>query len=127
LVRHVTPPNTRPTVLLVDDEPGVRTVARLTLSANGYTVLEAADGPEAVRVSEAHPGPIHLLLTDVNLVGMNGREVALAIRARHPGAKVLLTSGEPDGGSDQLPASAFLLKPFTLAGLSAKVREMLST
>jgi CheY-like chemotaxis protein len=112
-------------VLLVDDEPGVRAVARLALSADGYAVLEAADGPEAVRVTGAHPGPIHLLLTDVNLGGMSGREVAAAVRARHPGAKVLLTSGEPDGHPDQLPDAAFLLKPFALAVLSATVREML--
>jgi len=115
----------RPTVLLVEDEPGVRMVARLGLQFAQYEVLEAADGAGAVRASEGHTGPIHLLLTDVNLPDMSGEEVAVAVRARHPEAKVVLTSGAAVPHSGRVPDAAFVQKPFTPTTLALKVRDVL--
>ena len=114
------------TVLLVDDEPGVRVVARLGLKQAGYVVLEAADGAQAIRLSEAHPGPIHLLLTDLHLPSLSGEQVAAAVRARYPEVRVILTSGETDAQVDRVPGAAFLSKPFTPSTLAAKVRELLA-
>ena len=76
------------TVLVVDDEPAVRLVTKRILQRNGYSVLEAAGGQEALRVLREHPGPIQLLLSDVIMPEMNGREVAERVRERRPGIKV---------------------------------------
>src|SRR5206468_3915831 len=80
------------TVLLVEDEPGVRKIARLALETRGYTVLEAAGGDAALKAAAAHPGPIHLLVTDVVMSGMSGREVAEALRAGRPEMRVIYIS-----------------------------------
>jgi two-component system cell cycle sensor histidine kinase/response regulator CckA len=114
-----------PTVLLVEDEAGVCTVARLGLEAAGYSVMEAADGAAAIEAAEHHPGPIHLLLTDVHLCGMSGVEVARRVRVRHPDVRVLFTSGDAAGPAGLDFPSAFLPKPFNLAALAAKVRNAL--
>jgi two-component system cell cycle sensor histidine kinase/response regulator CckA len=117
------------TVLLAEDEEGVRRVARLALEMQGYRVLEAGTGAEALRALDAHPGPVHLLLTDVVMPDLGGRDLADAVRARRPWVKVLYTSGHTDdvairyGVSEA--ADAFLQKPFTLLGLARKVREVL--
>jgi PAS domain S-box-containing protein len=117
------------TVLLVEDDDGVRRLARIALEAQGYTVVEAASGADAVRAAESHPTPVHLLLTDVVMPHQSGREVADAVRARRPGVKVLYVSGYTDdaviahgvlGATD-----AFLQKPFTPLGLARKVRAIL--
>jgi two-component system, cell cycle sensor histidine kinase and response regulator CckA len=117
------------TVLLVEDEEGVRRVARLALEMQGYTVLEAAAGPEALRALDDHPEPVHLLLTDVVMPDLGGRELADAVRARRPGVKVLYTSGYTDDVAIRYDVSetddAFLQKPFTALGLARKVREVL--
>ena len=73
------------TVLLVEDEDGVRQLGRLVLEAHGYTVLEAASGAEAVALAARHAGHIHIMVTDVVMPEMNGREAAEVIRARRPG------------------------------------------
>ena len=117
------------TVLLVEDEPAVRRIARLALESQGYRVLEAESGEDAVGTADTHPGPIHLLVTDVVMPGMGGREVAEAVRRRRPGLPVLFMSGYTDDavvrhGVSQ-SADAFLQKPFAPLGLARKVREVL--
>lgn len=126
--RRLAPRGTE-TVLLAEDDPAVRTLARAVLEAQGYVVLEAADGADAVRVVEAHSGSIHLLVSDVVMRGRSGREVVEAVRARHPGVRVLFVSGFAGGAAAQSGAvgasEAFLQKPFTPLTLARKVREVL--
>ncbi len=117
------------TVLLVEDEPSVRSLVRSVLQSKGYTVLEASRGDEAVEISQQHSGPIHLLLTDVVMLGMSGRELAERLESIHPEAKVLFMSGYTDDAilrHGVLGAgTAFLQKPFTPETLAAKVRNTL--
>jgi PAS domain S-box-containing protein len=117
------------TVLLVEDEPAVRALSRMVLEMYGYTVLEAANGGEALRVGGAHAGPIHLLVTDVVMPGMGGREVAERLRPRLPDMRVLYVSGYTDDAVVRhgvlAAETAFLQKPFTPVTLAAKVREVL--
>jgi two-component system, cell cycle sensor histidine kinase and response regulator CckA len=123
------PPIDSETILLVEDEPAVRGLARQILRMHGYAVLEAADGVEALRLAEAHPGPIHLLIADVIMPAMGGGPLAEKLVACRPGTKVLFTSGYPDDAVVQhgVPEGqvAFLQKPFTPTGLARKVREVL--
>jgi two-component system cell cycle sensor histidine kinase/response regulator CckA len=117
------------TILLADDDQGVRALSRLALVSYGYTVLEAADGVEAARVGTAYPGPIHLLATDLVMPRAGGREAAERLRPVHPETRVLFLSGYTD---DSLvrhgvleDGVAFLQKPFTPTTLARKVREVL--
>ncbi len=122
------PPGTE-TVLLVEDDDAVRRFARLALAAQGYTVLEAANGTEAMQAARLHAGPIHLLLTDVVMPDQGGRQVADAVRTCRPGIKVLYMSGYTDDAVVRhgiLEASdAFLQKPFTPLMLAQEVRAVL--
>lgn len=119
----------RETVLLVEDEPGVRRLVNETLRLHGYTVLEARHGIEALLTGAKHLGPIHLLLTDVVMPQMSGPEVAEKLATVRPEVKVLYMSGYPDhpafskGGVDT--EHSFLQKPFTPSTLAQKVREVL--
>jgi CheY-like chemotaxis protein len=117
------------TVLLVEDEDGVRRLARIALEAQGYTVLEAATAADAARAAEVHAGPIHLLLTDVVMPDRGGRDLADAVRALRPGVKVLYMSGYTDDAvlrHGVLKATgAFLQKPFTPLRLARQVRAVL--
>src|SRR5205085_1512085 len=90
------PPRGTETVLLVEDEDGVRALARYVLAGCGYTVLEAADGDEAARVAAGHAGRVHLLISDVVMPGAGGQAVAEQVAGRHPGVKVLFVSGYTD-------------------------------
>jgi PAS domain S-box-containing protein len=112
------------TVLVVEDDPGVRRLARRSLQRYGYRVLEAANGREAVQVARHHQGPIHLLLTDWVMPEMGGRRSAEQILLDRPELRVLYMSGYPgDEGTQGL--GPFLEKPFTPEVLARKVREVL--
>ncbi len=117
-------------VLLVEDEKGVRELARQYLEMNGYTVLEAEDGHTALELSAMHAGPIHLLLTDVVMPGISGRELADRISRSRSGIKILYMSGYADQAIVHhgiLESDAVLLqKPFNMASLASKLREILT-
>jgi PAS domain S-box-containing protein len=119
----------RETILVVEDEVNLRRLTRQFLDNQGYTVVEAADGAAAVQICVAHQGTIHLLLTDVIMPGMNGRELAQRVSEIRPNMKVLYMSGYTEnaiGHNGTLDAGITLLqKPFTLHALKAKVREVL--
>jgi signal transduction histidine kinase/DNA-binding response OmpR family regulator len=119
----------RETILVVEDELNLRRLTRQFLDNQGYTVLEAADGAAAVQICVAHQGTIHLLLTDVIMPGMNGRELAQRVSEIRPNMKVLYMSGYTEnaiGHNGTLDAGVKLLqKPFTLHALKATVREVL--
>jgi two-component system, cell cycle sensor histidine kinase and response regulator CckA len=116
-------------VLLVEDQDRVRGLTREVLSRCGYTVLEAPNGCEGLKLVQEHRGPIHLLMTDVVMPEMNGRALADRLASLRPEIRVLFTSGYTDGAVVRhgvLKAkTAFLQKPFTPDGLAAKVREVL--
>jgi two-component system cell cycle sensor histidine kinase/response regulator CckA len=126
---HTSPPQGTETVLLVEDEGTVRSVAREVLQIVGYTVLEAATGEEALQQVEQYAGAIHLLVTDVVMPGMNGRELAAQLMVKHPALEVLYLSGYTDEAIAHhgvLQAGIDLLhKPFTPDVLARRVREIL--
>jgi len=117
------------TILLVEDEANLRYLARQYLEKQGYKVIEAADGAVAMQIAVAHEATIHLLLTDVIMPGMNGRELAQRISEIRPNVKVLYMSGYTEnviGHNGTLEAGVRLLqKPFNLRDLKSKVREVL--
>jgi two-component system cell cycle sensor histidine kinase/response regulator CckA len=119
------------TVLLVEDEKGVRELAREYLELTGYTVIAAEDGHTALELAAMHVGPIQLLMTDVVMPGISGRELAGRVKTIRPEIKVLFMSGYTDQAVVRhgiLDTDAALLqKPFTMAALAAKLREILST
>jgi PAS domain S-box-containing protein len=116
-------------ILVVEDEPAVRRLAREALTARGYVVQEAADGEEALRLVEQHHGPLDLLLTDVVMPRMGGRELAEAVIERFPSTRVLFMSGYTDDAVVRQgllkSGAAFVQKPFTLTRLLHRVREVL--
>jgi PAS domain S-box-containing protein len=122
-------PKGNETILLVEDEDAVRSLTRYTLQMQGYAVLEAKDGEEALRVAEKNQGGFHLLLTDVVMPRMSGRRLAERLSQTQPGVKVLFLSGYTDDAvvrNGVLEAEvAFLQKPFTPSGLAQKVRNVL--
>jgi two-component system cell cycle sensor histidine kinase/response regulator CckA len=117
------------TVLLVEDEESVRQLVRETLESKGYKVLEADNGEAALQIVSDYSGKIDMLITDVVMPGMSGRELSARLCASYPQTKVLYLSGYTEdaivheGVVD--PDTAFLQKPFTLQTLSRKVREVL--
>jgi two-component system, cell cycle sensor histidine kinase and response regulator CckA len=118
------------TVLIVEDDEGVRVVASRILRDQGYKVLEARRASEARRIWEQHGPSIDLLLTDVVMPDVNGPRLAEELEKTRPGLRVLYMSGYPGAGglvSPQGAALACIEKPFTPSSLAAKVREMLSS
>ena len=117
------------TILIVEDSDQVRRLAGSVLERNGYRVLIAKDGAEALEAMASHDGPVHLLLTDVVLPSMNGRELYEKAAETFPSMKVLYMSGYTDnviahrGVLDE--GVQFIQKPFTVHGLAAKAREVL--
>jgi CheY-like chemotaxis protein len=123
------PPPGRETILVVEDEPEVRDVITEAVQSDGYAVLFALSGSEALTVSSRHRGPIHLLLTDLVMPGMSGRDLAALLKVTRPDMVVLFMSGYNDSEilrRDALdPGVALLRKPFTLDELARAVREAL--
>jgi CheY-like chemotaxis protein len=117
------------TILLVDDDESVRTLVRDCLQQQGYTVLEARVNSEALLMARRHEGPIHLMVADVMMPGINGRELAYMLASSRPNMKVLYISGYPlEIVREKLrdPDMAnFLQKPFPIETLVSKVRELL--
>ncbi len=120
---------TAETILLVEDEPEVRTLAREFLEEHGYRVLEAPSGSAALDLVERETGLIHLLVTDVVMPHMSGPELASRVIALRPSLKVLYVSGLTgktvvcEGAV--IPGAVVLHKPFTAEDLARKVREVL--
>jgi len=116
-------------VLLVEDETSLRVLMRNDLTANGYRVVDAANGPEALRAARAHPGPIQAMVRDVVMPRMSGRQLADELRRDMPEIKVLYVSGyndDPVVHQAMLEnGTAFLQKPFTPSVLTRKLREVL--
>jgi PAS domain S-box-containing protein len=117
------------TVLLVEDEPGVRSLARRALQRFGYRVLEAGNGQEALMVARQFENAIDLLLTDVVMPEMGGRELSQVLKRERPTTRVLYTSGYPDtaGLQEEVQEAvvAYLPKPYTPEELAQKVRDVL--
>jgi PAS domain S-box-containing protein len=117
------------TLLLVEDDDGLRSLMRTILARQGYVVLEAPEGQEALTLAEHFTGRIHLLITDFVMPGMDGKELANRLAGTRPDTRILFLSGYADHPSlwmDLLAAGAhYLLKPFTPEALARKVRETL--
>jgi CheY-like chemotaxis protein len=119
------------TIMVVEDDKMVRDMAKSILQKYGYSILGAPDGEEAIRVSEQHEGPIHLMLTDVVMPGISGRVLAERLAVQRPKMKVLYMSGYTDNAIVRhgvLDKEVILLqKPFTVEALAQKVREVLDS
>jgi PAS domain S-box-containing protein len=117
------------TILLVEDEGSLRELIREWLEGAGYTVLEGRHGAEALQIGESHPGPIDLVLTDVVMPTMNGRELATQVVAARPQIRTVYMSGYTDDAVVRHGVLgeevSFLQKPFTEAALAKKLREVL--
>lgn len=119
----------RETILLVEDDPAVRGSMQRLLCAGGYRVLEAAAGPEALKICRSHEGEIHLLLADVVMPGMSGRQVAHQACTLRAGMRVLYISGYSHAAAEDFNREPVVLfrKPFTGSALLRKVREALAS
>ena len=119
------------TILLVEDEPAIMNVANMMLEEFGYTVLAASSPEEAIRLAGSYDGRISLLITDVIMPKMNGRQLSKVLLASYPHLKCLFMSGytaniiAPHGVLD--PGVLFIQKPFSMSNLSSKVREALDS
>jgi two-component system cell cycle sensor histidine kinase/response regulator CckA len=126
---RVVPTRGSETVLLVDDEPRLATLIAGALRAQGYTVLEAANGQEALDIVRTNHTPIHLLLTDVFMPGMNGRELSELVVGIRCQTRVLFMSGYSDDAvlrqGIETSSAHFLQKPFSIGTLTTKIREAL--
>ena len=122
-------PRRPPAAMLVEDDAGIRALMRKILGRHGFTVVEAGSGEEALRLSGEHEAPLDLLVTDLTMPGMNGRELSERLLAARPKLKILYVSGYTDDPNVQaglIPEGAsYLQKPFTLGALVEKVREVM--
>ena len=126
-----TAPKGTETVLVVEDQDGIRDIVRESLRRNGYKVLIAADGNEALQMASAYPDPIHLLVTDLVMPNIGGRELAQRLTPLRPRMKVLFMSGYSEHSAldseneDMDPSATVLQKPFSLDALARNVRRVL--
>lgn len=114
------------TILIAEDEAGVRHLLEAILQPSGWQLLLAADGLEALRIAQEYPGEIHLLFSDVVMPEMNGIELARRLERLRPQIKILLSSAFADQANDMDPRWRFLRKPFTPGSVVAAVRRILS-
>jgi CheY-like chemotaxis protein len=124
-------------ILLVDDDANLRSLAQIILEQQGYRVLVAGGGPQALQIARAEPGPIDLLVTDLVMPGMDGAELGRQLRALRPATRVLymtaLAVAQLAGHtvvSNQIvldPAVPILLKPFSIEALELKVQDVLAS
>jgi len=118
------------TVLVAEDEVGIRSPLRRLLLAHGYRVLDASDGASALEVARRYDGQIHLLLTDILMPGMNGGELARLLLLVRPGLRVIFMSGYSTEAINSngilTPGATFLQKPFSLEELTGRLREALT-
>lgn len=128
---HESLPGPQETILVAEDEPAVRELTVRILKGAGYTVLTAESGAQAVDLVEANPGEIHLLLTDVVMPGLNGRELAASLRVKCPELKVVFMSGYSEDALSSYEKLTegidFVSKPFDRAQLLATIRRALET
>ena len=110
-------------ILLADDEALIRNVARKVLQSDGYFVMAANDGEEALYISRQYPGTIHALLSDVNMPNLDGLELREQILFERPETKVLLMSGQVESPVESIP---FLRKPFGSSVLKEKIHQLLA-
>jgi CheY-like chemotaxis protein len=124
------PPTPLATILVVEDEAGIRALVRKILRRQGYEVLEAANGQDALALCREHGQRVELLITDVLMPQMGGRELVERLQTQGHDMKVLYVSGYTDDATvysgDLPPGTAFLQKPFTLGSLLDKVKEVLA-
>jgi two-component system, cell cycle sensor histidine kinase and response regulator CckA len=126
-----TAPKGTETVLVVEDQDGIRDIVRESLRRNGYKVLIAVDGNEALQMAGAYPDPIHLLVTDLVMPNIGGRELAQRLTPLRPRMKVLFMSGYSehsalDSENEEMdPSATILQKPFSLDALARNVRRVL--
>jgi two-component system, cell cycle sensor histidine kinase and response regulator CckA len=126
-----TAPKGTETVLVVEDQDGIRDIVRESLRRNGYKVLIAVDGNEALQMASAYPDPIHLLVTDLVMPNIGGRELAQRLTPLRPQMKVLFMSGYSEHSAldseneDMDPSATVLQKPFSLDALARNVRRVL--
>src|SRR4030095_6472615 len=117
-------------ILVVEDDPQVRAIVRRGVSAAGYAVYEAITGLAAINFMAAHPGEIDLVVSDVVMPGVNGRELAEQLRTAHPELPILFMSGYPWAEIERrglnVPPASFIQKPFTPDKLVMAVNEALS-
>lgn len=117
------------TVLVAEDEDGVRVVVTNMLRKQGYRVIEGTSGEDAMQIASNHSGPMHLLLSDMVMPGMTGLELAEQVRQLRPDIRVLFMSGYTDSGivheGELQPDTYFIHKPFSIDGLARKVRDVL--
>src|SRR5207248_11081502 len=117
------------TILLIEEDEAVRSLLQHVLEREGYTVLMAGDGPAGLALAEVHSGRIDLLVTEITMPRMGGRELANRVRADRREVPVLFMSGYADSGTIQLGQERgreeLILKPFRPAELVGRVREML--
>ena len=118
------------TILLVEDEESVRQLVRDTLASKGYRVLEADSGEAGIAIADKHEGQIDLIITDVMMPGMSGREMVNKLNQTRPAIRILYLSGYTEDAivseGKFESGTAFLQKPFSLQSLSKKVREVLA-
>jgi two-component system cell cycle sensor histidine kinase/response regulator CckA len=121
----MTDSNVKPTILLAEDESAIRNLVVFALQRDGYSVLPASDGAEAVELSRQYPGTIDLLLSDVRMPRMDGMQAAEVIRSERPEIRVLLMSGEFACGVPPQLQATLIRKPFLPMVLLERVRGVL--